>query len=536
MYLPGMPVDDKILIFEDTDGDGRADKQTVFADGLHVPTGLELGDGGVYVAQQPNLVFLKDTDGDDQADSKEIVLGGFDTADSHHSIHAFTWDPGGGLHFQEGIFNFTQVESAYGPVRKQERRSFALSRGRASSASSSTYPFINPWGHTIDRWGQNFVADASSGDESFRDRHFRRHRLSAPAWPTEKLSHETVAADLRLRAGFQPQFSRRGAGRLPAEQHHRLSRVCCSTSCARKDRALPPSRPTRCCNRVIAISARSIWNLGPTARSTWSTSYNPIVGHMTHSMRDPNRDHQHGRIWRIAYKNRPLRQTGKDRGRCDRRAAGSVQSPTKTAPAIATRIELGSRDTDQVMAELKKWMAGLDKNDANYWHNMLEAALAAPAARRRRPGIAQARCSAARNPKPGRPPRGCFATGATGSSNPGSVESPSRRRASSRAARGGSGGQFLSWQGDRQGIGSGNRIAPLPRRRLPEIHGPRRNDANARPSRRGRNRINRILVARLGELFMARLRFRSLKGLLFIALLAVVTEFAWAADQPRLEL
>ena len=62
MYLPGRPVNDKVLIFEDTDGDGKADKQTVFADGLHVPTGIELGDGGAYVAQQPNLMFLKDTE------------------------------------------------------------------------------------------------------------------------------------------------------------------------------------------------------------------------------------------------------------------------------------------------------------------------------------------------------------------------------------------------------------------------------------------------------------------------------------------
>ncbi len=90
MYTPGKPVDDKILILEDTDADGRADKQTIFARGLHIPTGLEIGDGGAYVAQQPNLVFLKDEDGDDHADSKEIRLHGFDSADSHHSLSAFT--------------------------------------------------------------------------------------------------------------------------------------------------------------------------------------------------------------------------------------------------------------------------------------------------------------------------------------------------------------------------------------------------------------------------------------------------------------
>ena len=68
MYLPGTKPNDKVLILEDTNGDGKADRCKVFADGLHVPTGIELGDGGVYVSQMPNLMFLKDTDGDDRAD------------------------------------------------------------------------------------------------------------------------------------------------------------------------------------------------------------------------------------------------------------------------------------------------------------------------------------------------------------------------------------------------------------------------------------------------------------------------------------
>ena len=73
---PGEKPNDQIVILEDTDHDGRADKSTVFADGLYVPTGLELGDGGVYVANAPDLLFLKDTDGDGKADHREVVLTG----------------------------------------------------------------------------------------------------------------------------------------------------------------------------------------------------------------------------------------------------------------------------------------------------------------------------------------------------------------------------------------------------------------------------------------------------------------------------
>ena len=90
-YLPPHKPSDKLLVFTDEDGDGKADKMETFADDLHLPTGFELGDGGVYVAQEPNLVFLKDTNGDGKADLKKILLGGFDSGDSHHAIGAFSW-------------------------------------------------------------------------------------------------------------------------------------------------------------------------------------------------------------------------------------------------------------------------------------------------------------------------------------------------------------------------------------------------------------------------------------------------------------
>ena len=118
--LPGVPPHDKLVVLEDANQDGRADKLTVFADGLYIPTGFELGDGGAYVSQQPNLVFLRDTDGDGKADERRVVLHGFGTEDSHHAIHAFTWGPGGDLYFQEGTFLHSQVETPYGTVRLEE--------------------------------------------------------------------------------------------------------------------------------------------------------------------------------------------------------------------------------------------------------------------------------------------------------------------------------------------------------------------------------------------------------------------------------
>jgi uncharacterized protein len=81
--LHGQPGDDRIKILEDTNGDGRADKVTVFADRLNLPSSLVFANGGVIVSAQPHILFLKDTDGDDKADVREIVSTGWGMRDSH---------------------------------------------------------------------------------------------------------------------------------------------------------------------------------------------------------------------------------------------------------------------------------------------------------------------------------------------------------------------------------------------------------------------------------------------------------------------
>ncbi|MRI00494.1 dehydrogenase [Kriegella sp. EG-1] len=75
--------DDKVKILEDTDNDGKADKVTVFAENLNIPTSFAFYDGGILVSQAPHFLFLKDSDGDDKADIREIVIDGWGTYDTH---------------------------------------------------------------------------------------------------------------------------------------------------------------------------------------------------------------------------------------------------------------------------------------------------------------------------------------------------------------------------------------------------------------------------------------------------------------------
>ncbi|MCS5628793.1 MAG: GDSL-type esterase/lipase family protein, partial [Planctomycetes bacterium] len=155
---PGNKPNDKIVILEDTDKDGKADKSTVYADDLHIPLSFVLGDGGVYVSEEPHLTFIKDTDGDGKADYRRKVFTGFGCEDSHHALHDFVWSPDGDIIFRESIFHHTQVETAYGPVRQQNSGWFRFEPRSHRLTPFGTYHSTNPWGVTFDDWGQHVAS------------------------------------------------------------------------------------------------------------------------------------------------------------------------------------------------------------------------------------------------------------------------------------------------------------------------------------------------------------------------------------------
>src|SRR5262249_16359633 len=158
-------MNDKILILEDTKGTGKADKCTVFADHLHCPTGFAFYNGGILVAQAPDLLFLKDTKGTGKADLRRRVLSGLDSADTHHTANSFQLDPGGAVYFQEGVFHHTQVETPYGPPQRCVNAGVFRFEPRTDKFDVYvTFGFANPHGHVFNYWGQDFVYDGTGAD------------------------------------------------------------------------------------------------------------------------------------------------------------------------------------------------------------------------------------------------------------------------------------------------------------------------------------------------------------------------------------
>ncbi|MBI2948803.1 MAG: HEAT repeat domain-containing protein [Verrucomicrobia bacterium] len=371
-WNPSEPLNDKLLILEDTDGDGKADKQTVFADKLHNPTGFEFWGGGVILAQVPDIMFLKDTNGDDTADVRDRILHGMDSADTHHSANSFVLDPGGALYWQEGTFHQTQVESPWGPpVRCSNAGVFRFEPRTFKFDAYVSYGFANPHGHVFDRWGQDFVTDgtgaqtywaaAFSGHVDYPRKHpgmqtvyKQRTRpcpgteiLSSRHFPDEMQGNLLVPNVIGFLGILQYKFQDKGSGFGATE----VEPIVSSDD--------PNFRPSD----VEVGPDGAIWFLD------WQ---NPIIGHMQHNLRDPSRDHSHGRIYRVTYEGRPLNKPEKITGEPIDKLLGLLKEPEDRV-RYRTRIELSGRKPGDVIAALSKWVATLDAKDKDYEHHMLEA-------------------------------------------------------------------------------------------------------------------------------------------------------------------
>lgn len=371
-WMPTTPMNDKLLILEDTNSDGRADVCKTFAGDIHNPTGFEFWNGGVIVAQGPDILFLKDTDGDDKYDVKERLVHGLDTADTHHTANSFVLDPGGALYFQEGTFHHTQVETPWGPTRRVANGGVFRYEPRTHKFDVYvSFGFANPHGHVFEKWGQDIVWDGTgaqpyhallfSGDTDFPHKHARppqvyqqRTRpcsgvevLSSSHFPEEQRGNLLVANVIGFQGILQYKLEGKGSSFGAVEVEPLISS------------SDPNFRPADL-------------ETAPDGTVYFSDWQNTIIGHMQHNLRDPSRDKEHGRVYRVRSTSREPLKPAPIAGEPVEKLLDLLKSADDRVRYRA-RIELSSRETPAVIAASKKWAAGLQTSDPEYEHHMLEA-------------------------------------------------------------------------------------------------------------------------------------------------------------------
>ena len=363
-WNPEGPRRDALVIMPDEDGDGQADELIVFADELNSVTGFEFWNGGVLVAAPPEIWFLKDTDGDDKADQKIRMLQGVSSADTHHSANAVLIGPDGWMYWSRGIFNIANFETP--------TTTFRSGASGVHRFNPRTFEFEfhfpigpNPHGDVFDRWGYQFANDGTGGTGSYvnlgkgigNKKWFKKRVrpvaatgiLSSGHFPPENEGNFLICNTIGFLGVLQHEVEFDGADITATE----IEPILYSS-----DQNFRPSDV-------------EVGGDGALYVSDW---HNTLIGHMQHNMRDPNRDHEHGRIYRVTAKGRPLTKPAKMKGQpiaevCENFFA--IQNSTR----YRARLELSGRETSDIVTAVSAFADSLNPKVAKRERNEAQALL-----------------------------------------------------------------------------------------------------------------------------------------------------------------
>ncbi|PAW83768.1 MAG: cytochrome C precursor [Pedosphaera sp. Tous-C6FEB] len=318
--LASAPPADFILVLEDTDGDGKADKSWRFAEGLTMVQGLEPGAGGLYVCDFDQLLHLRDTNGDGKADQRKVLFSGFGVGDTHQLINSICHGPDGSLWFSQGLHAFSRVETPWGIARLDRAAIWRLNPRtlRLEGFFGGGMAGANCWGVAFDDFNQVFhksgdrphgywsvpgmVRGASPSGSSVATEANSAYRNSPEQYhsvgPLFETSPKTTALDIVGTRALPDDIQ--GAALIGGYfgaviELHKFEDAGSGFKTTQFPKLVKSSNAAF---RPVDVS------VGPDGAMYAADWFNPIIGHYQASYADPRRDKAHGRIWRITAKGR----------------------------------------------------------------------------------------------------------------------------------------------------------------------------------------------------------------------------------------
>lgn len=300
---------DGVKTIEDTDGDGTFDRITTFADGLNVPIGILPYQQGAIVFSIPNILYLKDTDNDGVCDQRDVILGTFDTTrDTHGMVNALRRGDDGWIYACHGFNNQSVVKGRDGHEVKLTSGNTFRFRADGSRVELFTSGQVNPFGMSVDRYGNRITADCHSKPLTML---FPGACYPSFGRPDDGLgffpsmmnhSHGSTAISgvaLYDAAAFPDTYRDQiysGNVMTSRINRDRIERNGCTLIAHEIEDFLTSDDPWF---RPVDIQ------LGPDGALYVADFYNRIIGHYEVPLDHPGRDRDSGRIWRIRHRDIP---------------------------------------------------------------------------------------------------------------------------------------------------------------------------------------------------------------------------------------
>ena len=327
---------DAIKILEDTNGDGRADKVTDFADGLNIPTGVlpwhkPEHKAGCIAWSIPNIWYFADTDGDDKADVREVLFGplGYEK-DTHGMCSSFRMGTDGWVYATHGFNNTSHIKSKDGSTLDLHSGNVFRFRPDGSRVELYSAGQVNPFGLCWDRYGNLYSADCHSNPIT--------QLIRGACYPSFRKPHDGL--------GFAPNMCEHSHGSTGLcgiiyidggvwgkewDDHMFLGN--CVTSKVNHDKITFTGSTPKANEQPDFITSDDPWfrpvdlQLGPDNALYIADFYNKIIGHYEVPLDHPGRDKERGRIWRVV-----------------KSSAASTPRAAPTAPRAFALSDLGDAD------------------------------------------------------------------------------------------------------------------------------------------------------------------------------------------------